>query len=97
LFLTGEVFDAQRALRIGLVNAVVEDLDGTVDRYLQALLLGGPSALTGTKKLLQAGLDDSDERYAALLAMSAAQFDSAEAREGAASFTGKRPAAWVRN
>jgi methylglutaconyl-CoA hydratase len=95
LLLTGEVFDAARARRIGLVNAVDEDIDGTVERYLTALLAGGPSALAGTKALLQAGLDDSDDRYAALLRISAAQFASAEAREGAVAFTQKRAPSWV--
>lgn len=95
LLLTGEVFDAARARSIGLVNAVDDDIDGAVDRYVTALLAGGPTALGGTKALLQRGVDDSDKRYADLLGISAAQFASAEAREGALSFTQKRPAAWV--
>jgi methylglutaconyl-CoA hydratase len=95
LLLTGAVFGAARALEIGLVNAVAEDLDAAVAGYLTSLLAGGPTALAGTKALLLAGLDDSDERYQRLLAVSAAQFASTEAREGAASFAQKRPAAWV--
>lgn len=95
LFLTGEVFDAMRAMQIGLVNAVDDDADAAVDRFVRALLLGGPQALTGTKALLHQNLDDSDERYAALLAISAAQFATDEAREGARSFAEKRPARWV--
>ena len=95
LLLTGEVFGAARAAEIGLVTAVRQDLDEAVTEYLRALLAGGPAALAGTKAMLQSGLDDSDERYAGLLAVSAAQFASDEAREGALSFTQKRPAAWV--
>jgi enoyl-CoA hydratase/carnithine racemase len=95
LLLTGEVFDAARAARIGLVNVVTDDLDGAVAGCLHALLAGGPTALAGTKALLQAGLDDSDERYAALLDASARQFASAEAREGALSFAERRPTAWL--
>ncbi len=95
LLLTGEVFDAARAREIGLVNSVAEDIDAAVDRYVTALLAGGSTALAGTKALLQRGLDDSVERYAALLRISAAQFASAEAREGAVSFAEKRPPAWV--
>jgi len=95
LLLTGEVFGAERARQIGLVNAIADDLDATVDAYVRSLLAGGPTALAGTKALLQGGLDDSVERYAALLEVSAAQFASDEAREGARSFAEKRPAAWV--
>jgi len=94
LFLTGAIFSAARAVEIGLVNAVTDDLDGTVAGYLRDLLAGGPSALAGTKAMLQE-LDDSAERYDRLLAISAAQFASAEAREGALSFREKRPASWI--
>lgn len=96
LLLTGEVFDASRARDIGLINAVAEadQLDATVERYVDALLAGGPSALAGTKALLSATVDDSIERYDALLELSARQFDTEEAREGARAFAERRPATW---
>jgi methylglutaconyl-CoA hydratase len=96
LLLTGEVFGAERALAIGLVNAVAEPdhLDAEVRRYTDALLAGGPGALAGTKKLLGSLLDDSDARYGALLELSAQQFDTDEAREGARAFAEKRPPSW---
>ncbi len=96
LMLTGEVFDAARAREIGLVNAVVgpDELDAVVERYLDALLAGGPGALAGTKELISGSLDDSIARYEALLDLSARQFDTPEAREGARAFTEKRPPAW---
>jgi len=96
LLLTGEVFDAERAREVGLVNAVTdpEGLDEGVRSYTDALLAGGPSALAGTKALLSSGVDDSDARYAELLALSARQFDTDEAREGARSFAEKRPPSW---
>ncbi len=97
LLLTGEVFGSERAMEIGLVNAVDDDVDERVSRYVRSLLAGGPTALAGTKALLQAGLDDSEERYGRLLDISASQFASAEAREGGRSFTEKRPANWVLN
>lgn len=111
LFLTGAVFDAARALRTGLVNALApvdhrdgstapDDaaaaLDDAVAEYLADLLKGGPTALAGTKALLRKDYDDSDERFADLLALSARQFSTDEAREGARSFAEKRPAAWIR-
>lgn len=110
LFLTGAVFDARRAAEIGLVNAVAEVdhrdgstepddatavLDDLVAQYVAALLAGGPTALAGTKALLRQGSDDSDERYRALLELSAQQFSTDEAREGARSFAEKRPPSWT--
>jgi methylglutaconyl-CoA hydratase len=96
LLLTGEVFDAARAREIGLVNAVAsaDELDQVVERYVDALLAGGPSALAGTKALLADGVDDSMARYADLLELSARQFDTPEAREGARAFAEKRPPSW---
>jgi methylglutaconyl-CoA hydratase len=110
LLLTGAVFDARRALQTGLVNAVAEPdhrdgswgpddeiaaLDDLVAGYVADLLLGGPTALAGTKTMLANGFDDSDERYAALLATSAGQFSSGEAREGAVAFAERRKPSWV--
>lgn len=96
LLLTGEVFGAARAREIGLINAVAQAdvLDAAVERYVDALLAGGPGALAGTKELLSTGLDDSVERYAALLELSARQFGTDEAREGARAFAEKRPPDW---
>ena len=109
LLLTGEVFDAERAHRAGLVNAVafvdhrdgsyepddeLAALDDLVAQYIAALSKGGPTALAGTKALLRRGLDDTDERYAELLELSAVQFSSGEGREGAMAFAQKRPPSW---
>jgi methylglutaconyl-CoA hydratase len=110
LLLTGEVFDAERARQTGLVNAVARSdhrdgsyepddelaaLDDLVGEYVTALLKGGPGALAGTKQLLGQGRDDSDERYARLIELSAAHFASGEGREGARSFAEKRRPAWL--
>ncbi len=56
LFLTGETFDATRALAVGLVNAAVpaEELDDEVARYVGMLRLGAPGALAATKEMLRA-------------------------------------------
>lgn len=52
LFLTGERFDAERALRIGLVHHVAEDLDAAVDETLKQLRTSGPEAVRECKKLI---------------------------------------------
>jgi methylglutaconyl-CoA hydratase len=55
LFLTGERFDAERALRIGLVHRVVEDttaLDTAVNEVIEQLKTAGPQAVRECKKLI---------------------------------------------
>lgn len=93
LFLTGEVFDAERALAAGLLTAVVDDadLDAEVARYARMLGLGAPGALAATKALLRTPSTD----YADLAALSARHFASAEGREGVAAFAGKRRPSWA--
>jgi methylglutaconyl-CoA hydratase len=52
-FLTGERFDAQTALRIGLVHEVTADLDGTVQGIVDELLSSGPNAVREAKQLIR--------------------------------------------
>lgn len=100
LYLTGDVFDGRRAAEIGLVTKAVDadELDGAVTAYAQALVLGGPLALAGTKQLLRRpfhGGGSVRAELAELSARSAGYFKSAEGREGVAAFREKRPASWV--
>jgi methylglutaconyl-CoA hydratase len=53
-FLTGERFDAETALRIGLVHEVTDDLDGAVERIVGELLGSGPAAVREAKDLIRA-------------------------------------------
>lgn len=97
-FLSGEVFDAAEAYRIGLVQeiAAAEELDGAVNALLGRLLLGGPGALAATKRLIRdvAGrpVDDALMRDTASRIAAARAGD--EGREGIASFLEKRPPRW---
>lgn len=97
LFLTGEVFDGDRAAAIGLVNRTVDpdDLDAEVRRYLDLLVLGAPGALAATKQILRRPAASMDDDFAAMLELSARHFASAEGQEGMAAFAEKRPASWV--
>lgn len=52
-FLTGERFDAQTALRIGLVHEVAEDLDAAVHTIVDQLLSSGPKAVREAKQLIR--------------------------------------------
>jgi len=98
LLLTGETFDARRAVEIGLVTAAVPaaGLDQKVDDVVRALLRAAPGALAGTKGLLR----DPDgpalrARLAELTELSVRYFTSAEGREGITALLGKRDPGWV--
>ena len=98
LFLTGEAFDAARAVAIGLLNSAVpaDALDAEVGRYVGMLALGAPGALAATKRMLSAQRPASlEDAYAEMLALSAAHFASEEGQEGIRAFAEKRPARWV--
>lgn len=98
LFLTGEVFDADRAAAIGLISAAVdaEGLDAEVARYRDMLARGAPAALAGTKALLRRSpAEDMGSDFDAMLGLSARYFASAEAQEGMAAFAEKRDPSWV--
>ncbi len=95
LFLTGETFDAARAVTVGLVNASVpaDGLDAEVARYAEMLRLGAPGALAATKAMLQApGMED---RFAAMQELSAGFFAGEEGQEGIRAFAEKRTPAWA--
>jgi methylglutaconyl-CoA hydratase len=98
LFLTGESFDATRAVAIGLLNAAVPAaaLDAEVDRYAGMLALGGPTALAATKEMLRrARAEDLADDFEDMLELSAGFFASAEGQEGIRAFAEKRSPSWV--
>jgi methylglutaconyl-CoA hydratase len=88
-FLTGERFDAQTALHIGLVDEVTADADAAVERVLAELGSAGPEATRAAKRLVRVGpRDDATTEVAAALRA------GAEGQEGLRAFLEKRPAAW---
>lgn len=98
LLLTGDRVTADRVLAAGLVTAVAEPeaLDAAVQRYVDALLLGGPEAMRNTKSLLRRVPEMTrDEAFAWTAEMSAGLFTSAEAREGMTAFLEKRKPEWA--
>src|ERR687891_530984 len=52
-FLTGERFDAETALLIGLVHELAADLDEAVERVVGELLTAGPDAVREAKALVR--------------------------------------------
>jgi methylglutaconyl-CoA hydratase len=97
-FLTGEAFDAQRAMEIGLLTRAVPEteLDEQTSRYADLLLRGAPGALGVTKTVLhEAGTLPVADGLARMAKLSAERFASAEAQEGMAAFAQKRDPAWA--
>jgi methylglutaconyl-CoA hydratase len=98
LLLGGELIDAERARRIGLVNRVVSpnDLMNEAQKFCDAILQGAPGVVSQTKRLMDelAGRSvKADIELALKHHMQARQ--SAEAREGIAAFNEKRRPNWV--
>jgi methylglutaconyl-CoA hydratase len=98
-FLTAEKFDAGEAYRIGLVHNIAppEALDGAINELLGTLMQTSAEAVTEAKRLVRdlafrpiddAVVADTAERIAAIR-------QSADGREGIASFLEKRKPRWV--
>lgn len=99
LFLTGERFDAERALRIGLVHRVVEseaELDAAVYETVTQLKTSGPEAVRECKKLIAhvATHDLGDAIPYTIQAISERRV-SDEGQEGMRAFLSKGLAAWI--
>lgn len=94
LILTGDAVDAAEALRLGVVNAVVEPaaLAGAAKALALAMLKNAPVALARAIEAVDAGLDASLDDG---LRLEARLFGSLEAtsdmREGTRAFLEKRP------
>lgn len=89
LFLTGERFDAQRALRIGLVHEVValDALDAAVERVVNELRTAGPNAVAAAKALIaRVSAATYDETRAITAAAIAKQRISEEGQAGLRAF-----------
>jgi methylglutaconyl-CoA hydratase len=88
-FVTGERFDAETALRIGLVSEVAGDLDGAVDRVVADLLSAGPLAARWAKRLVRERPDGAETAR-----WIAERRTSEEGQEGLRAFLEKRGASW---
>jgi methylglutaconyl-CoA hydratase len=100
LFLTGEIFHADEACRIGLLHRVVsaDALDEAIESTLTLLAKAGPQAQREAKQLAlrmacidEQGAGRIDRENAELIARLRV---SAEGQEGLGAFLGKRAPAW---
>ena len=98
LLLTGRIFGAEEALRIGLINEIVApDNLMTRSRELAALLMeNSPASLRATKKLLnEHARGELDKQIEAAVRENAAVRNTADFREGITSFLEKRKPVWT--
>ena len=98
LLLTGRIFDAEEAHRLGLVNEIVpaENLITRVRELATTLMQNSPNSLRATKKLLndhaRAELDGQIETA---IRENAGVRTTADFREGISSFLEKRKPVWM--
>jgi methylglutaconyl-CoA hydratase len=88
-FVTGERFDAETALRIGLVHEVTEDLDAAVERVVGELLSAGPRAARWAKRLVRERPEGAETAR-----WIAERRTSDEGQEGLRAFLEKRKPSW---
>jgi len=97
LFLTGERFDAERALRIGLVHRVVDDVDAAVAETVKQLKTSGPEAVRECKKLIAfvAGSEQAESIPYTIEAIATRRV-SEEGQQGMQAFLKKEKAPWTK-
>jgi methylglutaconyl-CoA hydratase len=98
LLLTGRIFDAEEAARLGLVNEVVpsENLMIRARELAVLLMQNSPNSLRATKKLLNDhARAELDQEIEAAIHENAVVRTTADFREGIASFLEKRKPVWT--
>ena len=98
LLLTGRIFSAAEAYRLGLVNEIVEpeNLSARVDALAETLIANSPTSLAATKRLLAAQNKPwLDAALAAAMDANAESRKTADFREGVAAFLEKRKPKWT--
>ena len=90
-FLSGELFGAETALRLGLVDEVDGDLDGAVERVVAETLKSGPEATRAAKQLVREHPSDPEE----LARIAAGLRAGEEGQEGLRAFLERREPSWL--
>ena len=98
LFLTGELFDGNQAVEMGLAHRAVpaDQLAAAVQEELDMLNLGSPNALKEAKRLVrEVSAMTIKEGFEVAGPWSRELFESADGAEGMAAFREKRKPSWV--
>lgn len=96
LLLTGDLVDAERAERIGLVNAVAEPdaVFSTALAMAERIAANAPLGLAASKELARLAVSDAAAATDRLGKWQALVFGSEDAKEGARAFAEKRAPNW---
>lgn len=98
-FLTGEIFDAAEAFRLGMLHDIVEtdELNARIGNVLAELYCGGPRAIVSAKhQIAKVAHADINLAVVEQSAHTIAEIRATpEAQEGLGAFLEKRRAAWV--
>lgn len=94
--LTGDLFTAQRAYEIGLVNAVApqEDVLDVAIGYAERVAANAPLGLAACKELVRLSVSDAAAAKVRLAQQQEIVFSSSDAKEGAMAFIEKREPNW---
>lgn len=98
LLLTGRIFDAAEACRLGLINEIVsaEDLTTRVESLAQTLIRNSPTSLAATKRLLAAqNRAWLDAAIAEAIKSNSESRTTADFQEGIHAFLEKREPIWT--
>jgi len=98
LLLTGRIFGAEEALRLGLVNEIVvpEQLMSRAQELAAQLLENSPASLQATKKLLSGYTREQiDRQVKQAIQSNAAIRQTADFKEGITAFLEKRKPTWT--
>jgi enoyl-CoA hydratase/carnithine racemase len=94
ILMSARIFDAEEALRMGLITRVVEpdELESNVRDYATRMATNAPLTMAAAKATIREGLrDKSDRDLKKIAAMVGQCFDSEDYKEGVRAFLEKRP------
>jgi len=97
LFMTGERLKAKAAMKLGIVDIVVEpsELDKTVGETVNMLISGGPEAVKACKRLARTGTHMPPDKFRKYCIKAIADARaSPESKEGMTAFMEKREPKW---